>query len=280
MCLANKAAQHLLIFTFKYFDRYFALKMRVVSLINIGHPSPTDQVMQMITTESFPLQSWHTLSPSARYSGYINIKRFEYRFVTLKYRPSRHNLNPGAAIEVIGMVAGLLHYLVLVHGEQSALFYDDLSINYYRVHFSACGGIDQRGDRVHRRRGVQTVEIDHHQVCLLANLQRADFMLQTQGPRPIDGRHLQYGFSRDDQWVIGDSLVDDRGKFHFTDHVIVVVAGATIAAKGDIDTTGKQLWHFADAGGKLAIGGRVVRDVGTCGCEFIDVLLGQPDHMH
>src|ERR1700730_13772294 len=65
MCLANKAAQHLLIFTFKYFDRYFALKMRVVSLINISHPSPTDQVLQMITTESSPLQSWHTVSPSA-----------------------------------------------------------------------------------------------------------------------------------------------------------------------------------------------------------------------
>ena len=74
--------------------------------------------------------------------------------------------------------------------------------------------------------------------------------------------------------------MDQSGKFHFTDHVVVIVAGATIAAKSDIDTTGKHLWDLAHARGKLTIGGGIVRNMGTCSRQFINVFRGEPDHVY
>ena len=64
---SDKAAQHVLVFAFKDFDSHSTIKMSIVPLIDIGHPPSSNQLIQLITAESFPLQSWHTSSPDVRY---------------------------------------------------------------------------------------------------------------------------------------------------------------------------------------------------------------------
>src|SRR5437588_442482 len=102
MRLTNEAPQHFLIFTFKYFDGHFTVKMWVVPLVDISHAPSTDQAVQLIATEYFPLQSWHTLSPSTSakqplpsISGYIIYKTVHMFFCYVNQCSCTINRTPG-----------------------------------------------------------------------------------------------------------------------------------------------------------------------------------------
>src|SRR5260370_24672420 len=62
MRLANKAAQHIIIFAFKDLHGYNAMKTGIVRLVNVGHPSLTYDPAQLIAVERPALQFSHKTS--------------------------------------------------------------------------------------------------------------------------------------------------------------------------------------------------------------------------
>src|SRR5260370_28290607 len=74
--------------------------------------------------------------------------------------------------------------------------------------------------------------------------------------------------------------MNNGSKFHFTNEIVIVVTGAAITAKRDIDTAGKHLWDFAYTGGKLTIRRGIVRNMRSCIGQFRNIVLVKPDHMH
>src|SRR5215469_1242337 len=127
---------------------------------------------------------------------------------------------------------------------------------------------------------MQAIEVDYDQVGLFAYLQRADLMLQAERTGTVDGCHLQHSLRRHDQRVVGDGFMDNGCQFHFTHQVVVIVAGAAITAQRDVYVTCKHLGDFTDARGEFAIRGGIVRDAGARFRKFIDISLGEPDHVY
>ena len=74
--------------------------------------------------------------------------------------------------------------------------------------------------------------------------------------------------------------MENGGEFHLAHKVVIVVAGSAIAAKRNIDAAGKHLRDFAHARREFAVRRWVMRDAGMGLRQFIDIGLGQPDHMH
>src|SRR5450631_1637758 len=63
-CFANKALEHLFILALKHLDGNITLKTWIIPLIDIGHPTTTNELLQFITTEAFALQVYHNMSPA------------------------------------------------------------------------------------------------------------------------------------------------------------------------------------------------------------------------
>src|SRR5438067_1954339 len=70
-----------------------------------------------------------------------------------------------------GMLASLSNHLVFAHGQQLPVLNHRSPIYNDGIDVSPRRGIDQRGDGVRRRSGMQLIKVQHDQVSLLANFE-------------------------------------------------------------------------------------------------------------
>lgn len=103
------------------------------------------------------------------------------------------------------------------------------------LHTIASGGVDQRGDRVVDRLLGHATEVEGDDVRGLAQFQAADFAIQAQGPRAVEGGHAQRAMGIQGAGGAGDSLGQQGGGTGFAEQVQVIVARRAIGAYGHID---------------------------------------------
>ena len=104
-----------------------------------------------------------------------------------------------------------------------------------------------RIDVVHRH-GVWGIEAEQNNVGFLARFKRANFLFHMQGPRALDGGHLDDGFRAQRSRVDFGDLLQLRREVHFFHQVQIIVAACwAVRAEADGYAGGSLLDHGGNA---------------------------------
>ncbi len=118
--------------------------------------------------------------------------------------------------------------------QRLVVLHDDLAVHHHRVDATAVGIVDQIVHRIEQGLPLDAPSVEQHQIGLLSRLQRADLAVQSQGLRPLDGRHLQGRLGGDGPGVLPRVFVQHRDQVHGAVGLqeIGVVAGIGAQAHG------------------------------------------------
>ena len=99
---------------------------------------------------------------------------------------------------------------------------------------------------------VWPVQVHHDEIGPPADRDRADFVFESERPRPAQRRELEH-LPRGERVRAEARLLDQRGEAHLGEHVEPVVAGCPVRAECDAASRLEQLRHFGDPAAQLQV---------------------------
>jgi hypothetical protein len=98
--------------------------------------------------------------------------------------------------QIIGTPLRLQSHGSLIDAGYSAIAHDKTAVDHHRGRFVSESGIDDRRDRVMKRRYKRRLAADDNDVDFLARLDRADFFFEADRTDTVDRRHFESLLSR------------------------------------------------------------------------------------
>ncbi len=139
-------------------------------------------------------------------------------------------------------------------------------------------GMDNRVGKVGRGQGAGRVQIEDAEVCMIADFEFAD-VGAAERACALDGCHIEDVPSGECGWVARDAFMDERGEVHFFEHVEIIIRGAAVRTKCDIDAERVCLWDACEAAAEFHIAGGVVDERDVMFAHDTKVVIGAIDAM-
>jgi hypothetical protein len=146
----------------------------------------------------------------------------------------------------------------------------------HRPHVGGFDRIGEVGHRVVERDETVLVEVDDHDVGTLADLERADLLIEAERARSPDRRHLERHDRRHRQRIEPDALVEQRGELDLGEEIELVVARRTVRPEPDDHAGAEHVRHRRDAAGELQVAARIVHDAGAARGQERDLFAVDP----
>ncbi len=158
-----------------------------------------------------------------------------------------------------------------------ARVHDDVAVDQHVLHVGGGARVDQPRDRIAGRLGVKAVEPDDREVGALANLDRADAIVQAEHARTVDRQHRERVHGGERRGVLLHDLRQERGLAKLGERVHPVVAGSAVCTEPDDHPGGAHRHDVRDPAGELQVRARAVDEARAALAGGLHLRRGQLD---